>query len=69
MITYDTIVCRRWRALGISDRRRFACQGYVRSHHEVFTGVCITTTEWQRSFAAQTGSALLSWSEEELLCR
>ena len=34
--------------------------------HEVFTGVCITTTEWQRSFAAQTEVRFAELSEEEI---
>ncbi len=35
--------------------------------HEVFTGVCITTTEWQRSFAAQTEVRFSKLSEEEII--
>ena len=32
----------------------------------MFTGVCITTTEWQRSFAAQTEVRFAELSEEEM---
>ena len=35
--------------------------------HEVFTGVCITTTEWQRSFSAQTEVRFSKLSEEEII--
>lgn len=34
--------------------------------HEVFTGVCITTTEWQRSFAAATEVRFAELSEDEI---
>ena len=34
--------------------------------HEVFTGVCITTTDWQRSFTAQTEVRFATLSEEEI---
>ena len=32
----------------------------------MFTGVCITTTEWQHSFAAQTEVRFAELSEEEI---
>ena len=57
MITADTIVWLDGRVLGKpKDREDALCMLRDMSGrtHEVFTGVCITTTEWQRSFAAQT---------------
>ena len=35
--------------------------------HEVFTGVCITTTDWQRSFTAQTEVRFATLSEDEII--
>ncbi len=34
--------------------------------HNVFTGVCLTTTEWQRSFIAATEVRFAELSEEEI---
>lgn len=57
MITADTIVWLDGKVLGKpKDREDALCMLRAMSGrtHEVFTGVCITTTEWQRSFATQT---------------
>ena len=35
--------------------------------HEVFTGVCITPTDWQRSFTAQTEVRFATLSEDEII--
>ena len=67
MITADTIVWLDGRVLG-KDREDALCMLRDMSGrtHEVFTGVCITTTEWQRSFAAQTEVRFAELSEEEI---
>lgn len=69
MITADTIVWLDGRVLGKpKDREDALCMLWDMSGrtHEVFTGVCITTTEWQRSFAAQTEVRFAELSEEEI---
>ena len=69
MITADTIVWLDGKVLGKpKDREDALCMLRAMSGrtHEVFTGVCITTTEWQRSFAAQTEVRLSKLSEEEI---
>lgn len=35
--------------------------------HQVFTGVCLTTTEWQKSFTASSDVLFDVLSEEEIL--
>ena len=57
MITADTIVWLDGQVLGKPKSGRT---------HEVFTGVCITTTEWQRSFAAATEVRFAKLNEEEI---
>ena len=69
MITADTIVWLDGRVLGKpKDGEDALCMLRDMSGrtHEVFTGVCITTTEWQRSFAAQTEVRFAELSEEEI---
>ncbi|MDE5702000.1 Maf-like protein [uncultured Bacteroides sp.] len=69
IITADTIVWLDGQVLGKPVDREDALRmlrqmsGRV---HEVFTGVCITTTEWQRSFSAQTEVRFATLSEEEM---
>lgn len=57
IITADTIVWLDGKVLGKPRDREDALQ-MLRTMsgrtHKVFTGVCITTTDWQRSFTAQT---------------
>ena len=57
IITADTSVWLDCKVLGKPRDREDALQ-MLRTMsgrtHEVFTGVCITTTDWQRSFTAQT---------------
>ena len=69
MITADTVVWLDGRVLGKPADREEALQ-MLRSlsghTHEVFTGVCITTTRWQRRFAAQTEVRFSTLSEEEI---
>ena len=69
MITADTIVWLDNKVLGKPRNRKEALQMLrdMSGHtHEVFTGVCLTTTEWQRSFAAQTEVRFSRLSEEEI---
>ena len=69
MITADTIVWLDGKVLGKpKDREDALCMLRAMSGrtHEVFTGVCITTTEWQRSFAARTEVLFSKLSEEEI---
>lgn len=69
IITADTIVWLDDKVLGKPRDRREALQMLREMSgrtHEVFTGVCITTTEWQRSFAAQTEVRFSPLSEEEI---
>lgn len=69
MITADTVVWLGCRVLGKPADRDEAL-GMIRDlsgrTHEVFTGVCITTTRWQRSFAAQTEVRFATLSEDEI---
>lgn len=69
MITADTIVWLDGRVLGKPvDREDAMCmlRDLSGRTHEVFTGVCITTTDWQRSFAAQTEVRFAALSEDEI---
>ena len=69
MITADTIVWLDGKVLGKPRDREDALQ-MLRTMsgrtQEVFTGVCITTTDWQRSFTAQTEVRFATLSEEEI---
>lgn len=69
MITADTIVWLDGKVLGKPRDKEDALQ-MLRTMsgrtHEVFTGVCITTTDWQRSFTAQTEVRFATLSEEEI---
>ena len=69
MITADTIVWLDGKVLG-KPRDREDALHMLRTMsgrtHEVFTGVCITTTDWQRSFTAQTEVRFATLSEEEI---
>ena len=69
MITADTIVWLGGRVLGKPHDREDALQmlrDMSGRTHEVFTGVCLTTTGWQRSFAARTEVRFATLSEEEI---
>lgn len=69
MITADTIVWLDGKVLGKPTGREDALRMLREMSgrtHEVFTGVCITTTEWQRSFTAQTEVRFANLSEEEI---
>lgn len=69
MITADTIVWLEGRVLGKPRDREDAMQmlrDMSGRTHEVFTGVCITTTEGQRSFAARTEVRFAVLTEAEI---
>lgn len=70
IITADTIVWLDGKVLGKPRDREDALQ-MLRTMsgrtHEVFTGVCITTTDWQRSFTAQTEVCFATLSEDEII--
>ncbi|EGF59150.1 septum formation protein Maf [Bacteroides fluxus YIT 12057] len=69
MITADTIVWLDNKVLGKPRDREDALQmlcDMAGRTHEVFTGVCLTTTEWQRSFTAQTEVRFSRLDEEEI---
>ena len=70
IITADTIVWLNGKVLGKPRDREDALQ-MLRTMsgrtHEVFTGVCITTTDWQRSFTAQTEVRFATLSEDEII--
>ena len=70
IITADTIVWLDGEVLG-KPRDREDALPMLRTMsgrtHEVFTGVCITTTDWQRSFTAQTEVRFATLSEDEII--
>ena len=69
MITADTIVWLEGQVLGKPHDREEALQmlrDLSGRTHEVFTGVCLTTTQWQRSFTAQTEVRFAPLTEEEI---
>ena len=70
IITADTMVWLDGKVLGKPRDREDALQ-MLRTMsgrtHEVFTGVCITTTDWQRSFTAQTEVRFATLSEDEII--
>ena len=70
IITADTIVWLDGKVLGKPRDRDDALQ-MLRTMsgrtHKVFTGVCITTTDWQRSFTAQTEVRFATLSEDEII--
>lgn len=69
MITADTIVWLEGRVLGKPRDREDAMQmlrDMSGRTHEVFTGVCISTTEEQRSFVARTEVRFAVLTEDEI---
>lgn len=69
LITTDTIVWLDGKVLGKPEGREGAVE-MLRSlsgkSHQVFTGVCLTTTEWQKSFTAASDVEFDVLSEEEI---
>ncbi len=69
MITADTVVWLDGQVLGKPADRAEAMRMLREMSgrtHEVFTGVCLTTTDWQRSFTAATQVRFSTLSEEEI---
>ena len=69
IITADTIVCLEGQVLGKPKDEADACRmlRLLSGHtHQVITGVCITTAEMQRTFAATTDVTFDTLSEEEI---
>ncbi len=70
MITADTIVWLQGRVLGKPHSREQAIEmlrNLSGATHEVFTGVTLTTSAWQRSFAARTEVRFAPLTEEEIV--
>ncbi len=68
MITADTIVWLDGKVLGKPRDREDALRmlhAMSGRTHEVFTGVCLTTTTWQRSFSARTEVRFAELTPEE----
>lgn len=68
MITADTIVWLDGKVLGKPRDREDALRmlhAMSGRTHEVFTGVCLTTTAWQRSFSARTEVRFAELTPEE----
>ena len=69
MITADTIVWLEGKVLGKPQDREDALhmlQAMSGKTHEVFTGVCLTTTQRQHTFSARTEVRFSTLSEEEI---
>ena len=69
MITADTIVWLDGRVLGKPSGREDALRmlsAMSGRTHEVFTGVCLSTLEWQRSFSARTEVRFAELTQEEI---
>ena len=69
LITADTIVWLDGKGLGKPHGREGAVE-MLRTlsgkKHQVFTGVCLTTTEWQKSFTAASDVLFDELSDEEI---
>lgn len=69
LITADTIVWLSGKVLGKPKDRKAAIemlQTLSGQLHQVFTGVCLTTTEWQKSFTAMSDVQFAELTEEEI---
>lgn len=69
LITADTIVWLDGEVLGKPADRADALRMLRRlsgQAHEVYTGVCLTTTRWQRSFTSRTEVRFSTLDEEEI---
>jgi len=70
VITADTIVWLHGEVLGKPKDREEAIQMLKRlsgNTHQVYTGVTLTTTEWQRSFYVETNVRFANLSEEDII--
>lgn len=69
LITADTIVWLDGKVLGKPHGREVAVEmlrALSGKKHQVFTGVCLTTTEWQKSFTAASDVLFDELSDEEI---
>lgn len=69
VITADTIVWLNGEVLGKPVDNEDACAMLRKlsgKQHQVYTGVCLTTTEWQRSFSCMTDVSFAELTEEEI---
>lgn len=69
LITADTIVWMDGKVLGKPQGREGAVEmlrALSGKKHQVFTGVCLTTTEWQKSFTAASDVLFDELSDEEI---
>lgn len=69
LITADTIVWLDGKVLGKPQGREGAVEmlrALSGKKHQVFTGVCLTTTEWQKSFTAASDVLFDELSDEEI---
>lgn len=69
LITADTIVWLDGKVLGKPQGREGAMEmlrALSGKKHQVFTGVCLTTTEWQKSFTAASDVLFDELSDEEI---
>lgn len=69
LLTADTIVYNEGKVYGKPQNREEACAMLVelsgKTHH-VYTGVCLATTQWQRSFATDTKVSFATLSQDEI---
>lgn len=69
LITADTIVWLDGKVLGKPEGREGAIEmlhALSGKSHQVFTGVCLTTKDWQKSFAVASNVQFDELSEEEI---
>lgn len=69
LITVDTIVWLEHEALGKPEGREEAVRMLRKlsgKSHQVITGVCLTTTEWQKSFTSVTEVTFAELTDEEI---
>lgn len=69
VLTADTIVYNEGKVYGKPQNREDACAMLAelsgKTHH-VYTGVCLATTQWQRSFATDTKVSFATLSQDEI---
>ena len=69
LVTADTIVWLDGQVLGKPEGREGAVEmlrALSGKSHQVFTGVCLTTTEWQKSFTASSDVLFDVLSDDEI---
>ncbi len=69
VLTADTIVYNEGKVYGKPQNREEACAMLAelsgKTHH-VYTGVCLATTQWQRSFATDTKVTFATLDQDEI---